>query len=63
MWPSRPPSQWISQPISAEVRRLGRETDQWHLSSVEVKIGWKYTVTMPNVLWAAEEGNLIYWYF
>jgi hypothetical protein len=49
--PTQPPIQWLSEALSPEVKRPGREADQSPLSISEVN-AWDYTSTPPYVFMA-----------
>jgi hypothetical protein len=45
--PTQPPIQWVPWALSLGEKRPGREADNSHPSSAEVKNAWSYTSTPP----------------
>ena len=45
--PTNPPIQWVLGPLSAGVKRPGREADHWSRTNAEVKKTWVHTSTPP----------------
>jgi hypothetical protein len=47
LWPTQPPTQWVSGALSLGVKRQGSEVDHSPPSRAEVKNAWSYNSTPP----------------